>query len=142
VDRDERRQAFRLIQLTWMALLGGVVVFGAVAWALAAGVLGGGGWSPALDPSLARPLLLVPVALLGIGVVLRRSSVRLPDGTDPMEVYRLQTLLVSALQEGGGLLGIALCLAAGLTNWIPVFAGLSVFAMVLSRPRATDLDDV
>jgi len=142
VNPDERLQGFRLIQLIWMALLGGVVLFGSVAWALAAGVLGGGSWTASLSPTLVRPLLLVPLALLGVGVVLRRSGVRLPDESDPMEAYRLQILLVSALQEGGGLMGIALCLVAGLTSWIPVFAGLSVFAMVLSRPRVTDLDEM
>ena len=142
MDRHERLKAFRLIQLVWMVLVGGVVVFGAVAWALAAGVLGGDPWTASVSPSVVRPLLLVPLALLGVGVVLRRSSVRLPEETDPLEAYRLQIILVSALQEGGGLMGIVLCLVAGLASWIPVFAGLSVFAMVLSRPRATDLDDI
>jgi hypothetical protein len=134
-------QAHRGLLLLWGSLLAGQLLFALVTWLVASGLLGGEPWPATLAPDTARGLLLVPVALLAVGLVARRR--RLPTGgSDPESLTRYQARFVFAAvtQEAGAVFGIGLALLAGETRWILLFTVLTTFVMVRIRPTRRELE--
>ncbi|HSG06717.1 MAG TPA: hypothetical protein VLA36_00065 [Longimicrobiales bacterium] len=130
---------FRVILLLWGSLVVGVALFTAVVWALTSGSLGS--WTPTLAPGFVKNLLSAPGLLVVVGVFFRRGRVD-PSGDADAFLRRYQTriLIASAMQEGGGLMGLVLCLLAGTPSWALGMGSLTVVAMLMSRPARTDLD--
>ena len=135
-DVDTR---FRVILVLWGSLLMGVTLFAAVVWALTSGYLGS--WTPTMEPGLVKNLLSAPVLLMVVGIFFRRGDI---DASGDPEAYiqRYQTriLIASAMQEGGGLMGLVLCLLAGMPGWALAMWALTAVAMIMSRPDRADLD--
>lgn len=135
-DVDTR---FRVILTLWGSLVMGVAFFTAVVWALTTGLVGT--WTPTLEPGLVRNLLSAPVLLMVVGIFFRRGEVRASGGAEEfIQRYQTRILIASAMQEGGGLMGVALCLLAGTSTWALAMGGLAVVAMAMSRPVRSDLD--
>lgn len=135
-DVDTR---FRVILTLWGSLVMSMVIFTAVAWAPTSGLMGE--WAPTLEPGLVKNLLSAPVLLVVVGVFFRRGEVRSSaDVEEYLQRYQTRILIASAMQEGGGLMGVALCLLAGMSTWALAMGTLAVIAMVMSRPVRADLD--
>lgn len=137
--RENAEKRYRVLLTVWGALLGGLLLFAALAWLLAAGALGGGPWSRGLEPERVQLLLFGPVGLMVVGIFARRRGRPVPGDRDPAQAYQTRIVLASALQEGGGLLGVILSLLAAQPTWILMMAGLAAFAMIRSRPRRGEL---
>mgnify|MGYP006279489855 CR=1 FL=1 len=134
-------QAHRDLLILWGGLLGGQLLFALVMWLVASGLLGGEPWPATLAPGLARALLLVPVALLGAGLLARRR--RLPTGVrgpEALNRYQARFVFAAVAQEAGAVLGIGLALLAGEPRWILLFAVLTTFVMVRTRPARRELE--
>lgn len=136
-------QAHRGLLGLWGGLLAGQLLFALVMWLVASGLLGGEPWPAMLAPGLARALLLVPVALLGIGLLARRR--RLPTeipGPEALNRYQARFVFAAVAQEAGGVLGIGLALLAGEPRWILLFGAMTTFAMVRIRPTRRELERI
>lgn len=142
MDRDTLDARHRIRTLVWAGMLSGVTVFAAVAWGLASGVAGSA-WTPTLDPGLGAPLLLfVPVSLAAGMVLRRREPSREGDAEQVLNRYLTASLVAWALQEGGALLGLVVCLLTGQPTWIAGVWMLAAVAMGLTRPRREELDEL
>lgn len=142
MDPRELDQRHRVLLVLWAALLGGMLVFAAVAWLLATGTLTGSPWGRSLDPGLVRTLLFVPVGLMVAGIFARRRGRPVGAGRDPVQALQTRVVLAAALQEAGGMAGIVLSLLAAQPAWILMMAGLAAFTMVRSRPRRNELEQL
>jgi len=139
VQKSDVDTRFRVIFILWGSLVLGVAIFTAVAWALTSGLVGE--WTPTLEPGLVKNLLSAPVLLMVVGIFFRRGEVRGPaDAEEHLQRYQTRILVASAMQEGGGLMGVALCLLAGMSTWALAMGALAVIAMLMSRPQRSDLD--
>lgn len=130
---------FRTILLIWASLLGGVTLFTGAVLALTTGAIGA--WTPTLDPELAAPLMILPVSSMVGGIVFRRGEAkRSGDAAQRLTAYQNQVIVGAALQEGGGLLGLVLCLLAGQPTWAVGVWAVTAVAMGLTRPTRDELD--
>ena len=139
MDQRTRDDRFRVILTLWASLLGGVTIFTGVVVALTSGAVGS--WSPSLAPGLAAKLMVLPVLSMAAGIVFRRGEVkRTGDADARVGAYQVQVIIGAALQEGGGLFGLALCLMSGQATWaLGVWAATAV-AMGITRPSRDELD--
>jgi hypothetical protein len=141
MSSTDLHHAHRGLVFLWGGLLGGQLLFALVMWLVASGLLGGEPWPGALQPGTARVLLLVPVALLGVGLVARRR--RLPTGMPGPEAlnrYQARFVFAAVAQEAGAVFGIGLALLAGEPRWILMVAGMTTFVMIRIRPRRRELE--
>ncbi|MEQ9399816.1 MAG: hypothetical protein RJQ04_11710 [Longimicrobiales bacterium] len=144
MERPEIDQRFRVIQMVWAALAGGVAVYSVVVWLLVSGRFGTSslGGSAALDATPAIVLMAVAVSMVVAGVVLRRAR-SLPQGREAAETvaaYQNHVIVASAVQEGGGLLGLSIAFLAGQATWALGIGAVTVFALFLTRPDRVELD--
>lgn len=138
MQKSELDAHFRTILVLWGALLGGVTLFAAVVWALTSEYVGH--WSPTMEPGVVRNLLAAPVLLMAAGIFFRRGGIDRSGGPEAViQRYQTRVLIASAMQEGGGLLGLVLCLLADMPIWALAVWGLTAAAMGMSRPKRTDL---
>ncbi|MEQ8329007.1 MAG: hypothetical protein RH859_00945 [Longimicrobiales bacterium] len=144
MERPEIDQRFRVIQMVWAALAGGVAVYSIVVWFVVSGRLGTSpmGGSAALDATPAIVLMAAAVSMVVAGVVLRRAR-SLPQGREAAETvaaYQSHVIVSSAVQEGGGLLGLSVAFLAGQATWALGIGAVTVFALFLTRPDRVELD--
>jgi len=138
VDKQELDRRYTVILLIWASLLGGVVLFAGIAWALGGGLLGEP-WETSLPSTVALPMLGLSVVLMVAGIVLRRARWGPREAADPFLAFQQRTIVAWAVQEGGGLLGICLSLVAGRPAWILAMGALAAFALLLTRPGRDEL---
>lgn len=140
MDKAALDARLRIITLLWGALAGGVTLFAAVVVGLTTGTVGR--WTPTLSPSLAGTLLAVPVLSMIAGILLRRGggAKRSDDPEARVAAYQTQVIVGAALQEGGGLFGLALSLLAGQPSWAVGVWAITMVAMGLTRPTRDELD--
>lgn len=144
MERPEIEQRFRVIKMVWAALAGGVAVYSIVVWLLVSGRLGASppGGSAALDATPAIVLMAAAVSMVVAGVVLRRAR-SLPQGGQAAETvaaYQNHVIVSSAVQEGGGLMGLSVAFLAGQATWALGIGAVTVFALFLTRPDRVELD--
>lgn len=138
MQKSDVDQRFRVIFIIWVGLFMGVTFFAGVVWALASGRLGA--WSPSMEPGVVRNLLAAPILLMAAGIAYRRGQDDRSHGADAfVAAYQTRIVIVSAMQEGGGLLGLVLCLLAGMPTWALGVWAVTAVAMLMSRPRREDL---
>ncbi|HKJ03341.1 MAG TPA: hypothetical protein VJ997_12830 [Longimicrobiales bacterium] len=141
MQKSDVDAGFRVLFLIWAALLLGVTLLTAVVWALTTGLFGP--WRPTMQAGVVKNLLAAPVLLMAAGIFYRRGDVdRSGTAEAYLARYQARIIVASAMQEGGGLLGLVLCMLAGMSTWAVAVWGLTAVAMVLSRPRRADLDRV
>ena len=131
---------FRVLQIVWLALMGGVVVFAAAAYTLLTVMdLGMGG----LPPMVQRVVGPVAVVTMGGGLLVRRKLLEaIPAGARGEErSSKYQAAVISSLAviEGCGLLVLVLGLVSNAPSWIPAGAAITIVMMVLARPRREEL---
>lgn len=125
------------LQILWAAMIGGVLVYAAVAYSLI--VLGGiefHAFDPAIMSVLGGVVLAWMVAALGVRRVM---LARIPRDLPPEERrprYLSTIVVVLALIEGGGLLMITFGMLVGAESWILVGGAAAAVFMVLARPTA------
>ena len=139
---DEVTARFRIIVAIWGAMAAGVTVFSVAVFALSRLPADGASRAPALDANIAGLVLAGVVAALAGGLAFRRAArVRRGDAADAtLSAYQTHILVATALLEGPGLLGVAVCFLAAQGGWALGVGGVTVFAMVLARPRREELD--
>ena len=131
---------FRAVSIVWAAMLAGVTLFAAVVWGLAGGLLAPG-FSASLAPGPASKLLILAPVLLAAGIAYRNGEVgRRVDADSRLAAWQARITVASALQEGGGICGLAISLLAARPSWALGVWAVTVVAMVLSRPRRQELD--
>ena len=144
MDASELDTRFRNIFIIWLALAVGVFFFVVTVWLVTSGVLPGAAWEPVqgVDEGVLRMVVALPTLMLLAGILLRRGEVAKPgmDGPALVAAYQIRVILAAAIQEAGGLIMGALALLSGLWTWALGFGALTLFAMVLSRPRRDELD--
>ncbi|GMV04749.1 MAG: hypothetical protein AMXMBFR53_10290 [Gemmatimonadota bacterium] len=139
MDKATLDARHRVIVLLWASLLGGVTLFTGVVVALASGVIGA--WEPALAPGTAALALVASPLLMVGGIAFRRGgSAPAGDAAQRLTAHQNRVVVASALQEGGGLLGLVLCLLAGQATWAVGVWALTGAAMGLCRPTRDELD--
>lgn len=139
MEKSDVDARFRVILTIWGALLVGVTLVTALAWALTTGRLGA--WTPIMEAGVARNLLSAPVLLMAAGIFFRRGVIDRGEGDEAyLRAYQSRALLAAAMQDGGGMLGLALCLLAGMPTGALAVWVLTVLAMGMSWPRRSDLD--
>ena len=131
---------YRIILTLWASLLGSVTLVTGVVYAITSGLLVPD-WSSTVAPRLAATLLLLcPVAMAG-GLVYRKGNIpRGSHSSDYLAAYQTRVVVAGALQEGGGLLGLVICLLAGQPDWALGVWAITAVSMGLSRPRRKELD--
>jgi len=140
MDRAALDVRFRVAFLLWASLLAGVTLFACVAWAIAGGLLAPA-FTASLAPALASKLLVMVPVLLVAGIVYRNGDVGTRGDTGTRLVaWQTRMTVASALQEGGGLLGLVVCLLADRPTWMLGVWVVTAVAMLLGRPRREELD--
>jgi len=123
----------KIIQVIWLALMGGVIIFASIAL-----IAFGGRPIVGVDPGILMFLGPVALVVMGTGLFMRRAVVeRIPRDLPPeqREQRYLSTVVASlALIEGGGILLMMAGMIVGSPAWILVGAGAAVLLMVLARP--------
>lgn len=141
MDKTTLDIRFRTTFIIWAGLLGGVTFFMGAVVALTTGAIGD--WTPTLDPGLAGTLMILPISSMVGGIVFRRRELkRSGESEQRLNAYQTQVIIGGAMQEGGGLLGLALALAAGQPTWALGLWALTAVAMGLTRPRRDELDQL
>lgn len=141
MDKATLDARHRVIVLLWASLLGGVTLFTGVVVALVSGVVGA--WEPTLPPGTAALALVASPLLMVGGIALRRGgSPATGDAAQRLAAHQNRVVVASALQEGGGLLGLVLCLLSGQAAWAVGVWALTAAAMGLTRPSRHELDAV
>jgi hypothetical protein len=131
---------FKVLQIVWLAMMGGVVTFAVVAHALLTVMdleMAG------LPPMVLRVAGPVAVVMMGAGLLVRRKLLEaIPPGArgeERLARYHAAVLVGLAIIEGGGLLVIVLSLVSNAPSWIPAAAAITLGMMVLGRPRREEL---
>ena len=131
----------RIMTVIWLALMGGVVTFGVVAYGL---IVSGSMGEATLDPSLLTMLAPALVVMMAGGLVLgRRLEAMIPRDAEPAEKaqrYQTARIVSLAMQEGPALAIIVLSMLAGATTWLIAGVAVGVAAMFIARPRRDDLE--
>ena len=127
-------QERRTLTIIWLALMGGVAMYTAIAFILTTQVL----TDPPLDAGLIPLVGLAVIAPLTLSFVLRRVLVdRIPPGADDaarVGGYRLAVLVSLAIAEGAGLLLVTAAMMGGTTLWVLAGGVGSVLVMAMQRP--------
>jgi hypothetical protein len=133
---------FRVLQIIWLALMGGVVTFAGVAYVLLTVM---DLEMPGLPPLVLRVVGPAAVVMMAGALLVRRKLLdAIPAGSGSDErLGRYQAAVITslALIEGPGLLIIVLSLVSGVPSWIPAGAAVTLLMMVLARPRREELGD-
>lgn len=138
MDQDAVANRFRVILMLWASLLGGVTLFTGAVLALTTGVIGT--WTPTLDPGLAAKLMVLPTLSMAAGIVFRRGEVkRTGDAETRIGAYQVHVIVGAALQEGGGLFGLVLCLLSGQPTWALGVWAITAVAMGITRPSQDEV---
>jgi hypothetical protein len=131
---------FRVLQMIWIALMGGVLMFAAVAYTLLTVMdlqMAG------LPPIVLRVVGPLAVVMMGGGLLIRRKLLEaIPAGAPGEErLSKYQAAVISSLAmiEGSGLLVIVLSLVSNTPNWIPAGAAITLLMMTLARPRREEV---
>ena len=139
MDKDAVASRFRVILMLWASLLGGVTFFTGGVLALTTGTVGA--WTPTLDPGLAAKLMVLPTLSMAAGIVFRRGEVkRAGDAEARLGALQVQVIVGAAMQEGGGLFGLVLCLLAGQPTWALGVWAITAVAMGITRPSRDEVD--
>lgn len=139
MDKAALDARYRIILTLWASLLGSVTLVTVVVWAITMGVLVPT-WSPTLASGAAAPLLLVSPVAMAVGLVYRKRDI--PLGSDPgayLAAYQTRVVVGGALMEGGGLLGLVICLVAGQPGWALGIWAITAVSMGLARPRREEI---
>lgn len=141
MHKEEIDARFRTIFMLWASLLSGVTIFTVVVVALTTGRLGN--WTPSLHPDLVLKALAIPVLLMAGGIAFRRRELDLTgEESVVLQRYQMQVLVAGAMQEGGGVLGLILCLLGGMPSWAIAVWGMTAIAMNMTRPQRSELDRI
>jgi hypothetical protein len=131
---------FKVLQIIWLALMGGVLMFAVVAYTLLT-VMDLG--VAALPPIVMRVVGLVAVVTMAAALLVRRKLLEaIPAGTrneERLSKYQAAVITSLAMIEGSGLLVIVLSLVSNAPNWIPSGAAVTLLMMTLARPRRDEL---
>ena len=131
---------FRVLQIVWLALMGGVVMFAGVACVLLTVM---DLQMPGLPPIVMRVVGPSAVAMMAGALMVRRKLLEaIPAGSradDRLTRYRAAVITSLALIEGPGLLIIVLSLVSNAPRWIPAGAAVTLLMMMLARPRREEL---
>jgi len=132
---------FKTLQIVWLALMGGVVVFATMAYVLltvAGSEMGG------LPPGVLRVAAPASVLVMAAGLLVRRKLLEaIPasvQGDARMARYHGAVLVGLAMIEGAGLFIIALSIASGTSNWIPAGTAVTILMMAIARPRRSEIE--
>jgi hypothetical protein len=130
---------FKVLQIIWLALMGGVASFAIVAYVLLTVV---GIEMPGLPPIVLRVAAPAAVVGMAVGLLVRRKLLdAIPasaQGEQRVASYQAAVIVGLAVIEGCGLLIIVLSLVAGAPNWIPSGAAITLLMMAIARPRADE----
>jgi hypothetical protein len=131
---------FRVLQIIWLALMGGVVMFAGVAYVLMTIV---DLQMPGLPPIVMRVVGPSAVVMMAGALMVRRrllDAIPVSAGTNErLTRYSAAVIMSLALIEGPGLLIIVLSLVSNAPSWIPAGAAVTLLMMVLARPRREEL---
>jgi hypothetical protein len=132
---------FKTLQIVWLALMGGVVLFATVSYvllAVAGSEVGG------LPPSVLRVAAPACVVVMAAALLVRRKLLEaIPRGIQGqarMARYHAAVLVGLAMIEGAGLFIIALSIASGTSSWIPAGTAITILMMVIARPRRDEME--
>jgi hypothetical protein len=129
-------ERFKVLQIIWIAFMGGVVSFAVVAYVMLTVI---GIDMPGLPPIVLRIVAPAAVVMMGAALLVRRKLLEAIPAELRGEVrlarYQTAVLPSLALIEGCGLLILVLSLVANEPNWIPTGAAATVLMMVIARPR-------
>lgn len=131
---------FRVLQIIWLALMGGVVLFGVVAYVLLQVM---DLQMPGLPPIVMRVVGPSAVVMMAGALMVRRKLLEgIPAGSradDRLTRYQAAVITSLALIEGPGLLIIVLSLVSNSPSWIPAGTAVTLLMMLLARPRREEL---
>ena len=129
-----------MLQIVWLALMGGVATFAVVAYALLTVV---GLEMASLPPTVLRVAGAVAVVMMGVGLLVRRKLLEeIParaQGAERLARYQAAVLVGLAIIEGSGLVILVLSFVSNAPSWIPAGAAVTLMMMVLARPRREEL---
>ncbi len=133
---------FRTLQIVWIAMMSGVVVFATVVYLVL--TLGDVQLAEGFPPLVLRVLAPTAVVTMGAGLLVRRKLLdAIPRGAQPADRvsrYRAAVITGLAMIEGPGLLIIVLSLVAGTSSWIPAGTAATILMMVIARPRRDEVE--
>lgn len=134
-------QRFRVLTVIWIGLMGGVALFAAAVYFL---LSTGSASTPDLELAGFLPTAgALAVAGMAVGLVLgRRLEARIGSGepADRFQQYQTARIVSLAIVEGMGLFVIALSFVSGAGTWALGAGAVTIWVMVLGRPRRQDVD--